>query len=90
MIVFAIGIGSNAHYEELQEIASASEYVFLTPTFSDLKDIIWVLAREICSLVKGKVLTSAGLSMRQVCLNTHSHGLTASVLFILDVIPLYP
>ena len=55
VIVFVIGIGQEVRLRELQKIASANKYIFLTSTFYSLSDIESELANEICSLGKGKV-----------------------------------
>jgi len=47
--VYAIGVGSGADRAELEEIASGSEYVFTSSSFSDLQDIAPRITKRFCA-----------------------------------------
>ena len=47
--VYAIGVGSGADRAELEEIASGSEYVFTSSSFSDLQNIAPRITKRFCS-----------------------------------------
>ena len=47
--VYAIGVGSGADRAELEQIASRSEYVFTSSSFSDLQNIAPRITKRFCS-----------------------------------------
>ena len=47
--VYAIGVGSGADRAELEQIASGSEYVFTSSSFSDLQNIAPRITKRFCS-----------------------------------------
>jgi len=47
--VYALGVGSGADRAELEEIASGSEYVFTSSSFSDLQDIAPRITKRFCT-----------------------------------------
>ena len=47
--VYALGVGSGADRAELEEIASGSEYVFTSSSFSDLQDITPKITKRFCA-----------------------------------------
>ena len=46
--VYAVGVGSGADKAELEEIASAPEYVFTSSSFKELQDISLGLTKRLC------------------------------------------
>jgi len=46
--VYAVGVGSGADKAELEEIASALEYVFTSSSFKELQDISLGLTKRLC------------------------------------------
>ena len=50
--VYALGVGSGAVREELEEIASESRYVYTSASFSDLQNIAPGIRKQFC---EGKV-----------------------------------
>ena len=46
--VYAVGVGAGADREELEEIASGSEYVFTSLSFRDLQDISSGITMRLC------------------------------------------
>ena len=47
--VYAIGVGNEADRAELEQIASGSEYVFTSSSFSDLQNIAPRITKRFCS-----------------------------------------
>ena len=47
--VYAIGVGNGADRAELEEIASGSDYVFTSSSFSDLQNIAPRITKRFCS-----------------------------------------
>ena len=47
--VYALGVGSGADRAELEEIASGSEYVFTSSSFSDLQNIAPRITKRFCA-----------------------------------------
>ena len=47
--VYAIGVGSRADRAELEEIASGSENVLTSSSFSDLQDIAPMITKRLCA-----------------------------------------
>ena len=47
--VYALGVGSGADRAELEEIASRSDYVSISPSFKDLLSISSELRQQFCS-----------------------------------------
>ena len=48
VIVFAVGVGSEADKSELGEIASRPEYVFISSAFKELLNISLGVTRRLC------------------------------------------
>lgn len=46
--VYAIGVGRGADRGELEDIASGSEYIFTSSSFSDLQDIAPKITKRLC------------------------------------------
>ena len=47
--VYALGVGSGADRAELEQIASGSDYVFTSSSFSDLKNIAPKITKRFCA-----------------------------------------
>ena len=47
--VYALGVGSGADRAELEEIASGSEYVYTSSSFSDLQNIAPRITKRFCA-----------------------------------------
>jgi len=56
--VYALGVGSGADRAELEEIASGSEYVFTSSSFSDLQDITPKITKRFCAVPKQTTTTA--------------------------------
>ena len=46
--MYAVGVGSGADQEELEEIASKPEYVFISSSFTNLQNVSKVITRLLC------------------------------------------
>ena len=48
VIVYAVGVGVGADRAELEEIASGSEYVYTSASFTDLKELAPGIRKLVC------------------------------------------